>query len=136
MDLSVCLNVWQYKKIVSLQLLKWPGSLQLEFDILITRDFGGLTLICMPGLVPTGLLHVGYKKVGCYQLFSQLLVQHITHMQLDMFISPLHYLYAPQEQPTEEHADQDDVITPDAAELDEENARRLQEKGTYLVSVL
>ncbi|XP_065908621.1 cell division cycle 5-like protein isoform X2 [Dysidea avara] len=33
-----------------------------------------------------------------------------------------------QELLTEEHPDQDDVITPDAAELDEENIRRLQEK--------
>jgi len=57
-------------------------------------------------------------------------------MQLDTFTSPVHLLYTLQEQPTEEHADQDDVITPDAAELDEENARRLQEKGTHLVSVL
>ena len=38
-------------------------------------------------------------------------------------------LTALQELPTDEHPDHD-VITPDVAELDEENARNLREKGS------
>jgi len=51
-------------------------------------------------------------------------------------MSLIYCLCAPQELPTEEHANQDDMMTPDAAELDEENARKLQEKGISVVCAL